>query len=82
MGDSGEESHSGMLDTNFLIASLIWGSVGVGYCIYARKERQWVPLTGGIVMIAASYLCASALIMSLICIAAMVGVYWLAKQGY
>ena len=71
-----------MFDANFLFASLIWGSIGVGYFIYGKKQRQWVPMVGGIVMIAASYLCGSALIMSLVCLAIGAGVYWLLKEGY
>jgi hypothetical protein len=71
-----------MLDANFLLASLIWGSVGVGYCIYAKRQSQWIPMVGGVVMIGASYLCGSALVMSLVCVGAMMGVYWLVKQGY
>jgi hypothetical protein len=70
-----------MLDANFLLASLLWGSIGFGYCIYGKRQQQWVPMTGGIVMIAASYFF-SALIMSLVCIAVMVAVYWLLKNGY
>jgi hypothetical protein len=71
-----------MFDANFLFASLIWGSVGIGYFIYGKKQRQWVPMVGGILMIAASYLCGSALIMSLVSVAIGAGVCWLLKEGY
>ena len=71
-----------MLDANFLFASLIWGSIGAGYLIYGKKQRQWVPLAGGVLMIAASYLCGSALIMSLVSVGIGAGVYWLLKAGY
>ena len=71
-----------MFDANFLFASLIWGSIGVGYFIYGKKQRQWVPTVGGIGMIAASYLCGSALIMTLVCLGIAAAVYWLLRQGY
>ena len=70
------------LDVNFLFASLIWGSVGVGYCIYGRRQQSIVPFIGGIAMITASYFVSSALLMSLICIGLMAGVYLLVKRGY
>jgi hypothetical protein len=44
-----------MFNTHFLFASLIWGSFGVGYFIYCKKQSSWVPMVGGVLMIAASY---------------------------
>jgi hypothetical protein len=70
-----------LLDANFLLASLLWGSIGVGYCIYGKKQREVVPLIGGVAMIAISYLVSSALIMSLLSIALMAAVYLILKRG-
>ena len=70
------------LDTNFLFASLIWGTVGGGYLLYARKQREIVPFIGGVAMIAASFMVTSWFWMSVICIALMAGVYLMVKQGY
>ena len=71
-----------MFSTHFLFASLIWGSVGVGYFIYGKRQNSWVPMVGGVLMIAASYFTGSALVMSLICIGLMVAMYVLLKRGY
>jgi uncharacterized membrane protein HdeD (DUF308 family) len=71
-----------MFSTSFLFASLVWGSVGVGYFIYGKKQGAWAPMAAGVVMVAISYFVASALLMSLLCLALMVGVYLLLKQGY
>ena len=71
-----------MFTASFLFASLIWGSVGTGYCIFGMKQRSWVPLLSGVLMIGVSYGVSSALLMSLACIALMGAVYWLLKQGY
>ena len=71
-----------LLDAKFLFASLIWGSIGVGYCIYGKRQQSWVPMAGGVLMVAASYFVGSALLMSLICMALMAAVYVLLKQGY
>jgi hypothetical protein len=71
-----------MFNTNFLFASLIWGSVGAGYCIYGKRQSAIVPFLGGLMMIGASYFVGSWFWMSVICIALGVGVYLLAKWGY
>ena len=70
------------LDVNFLFASLIWGSVGVGYCIYGKRQQSIVPFIAGVLMIGASYFISSALLMSLVGIGMMTGVYLLVKRGY
>ena len=71
-----------LLDSKFLFASLIWGSVGAGYFIYGKKQEAMIPMIGGLVMIAVSYFVGSWFWMSLTCLALMFGVYWLLKQGY
>ena len=68
------------LNTNFLLASLVWGSVGVIYCIIGRRRQKIVSFIGGMAMILVSYLVSSALLMSLICSALMLGVFWFGKQ--
>ena len=73
---------SNLFNTSFLFASLLWGSVGVGYFIYGKKQGAMIPMIGGLVMIAVSYLISSWLLMSLLSIAVMAAVYWLVKQGY
>ena len=73
---------SNLFNTSFLLASLLWGSVGVGYWIYGKKQREMIPMIGGVLMIAGSYFVSSWFLMSLLSIALMVAVYWLVKQGY
>lgn len=74
---------SGILnfDSSFLFASLLWGSVGVGYWIYGKKQREKVPMIGGAAMIGISYLVSSWLLMSLLGLALIVAVYLLVKRG-
>jgi hypothetical protein len=71
-----------MFSASFLFASLVWGSIGVGYFIYGKKQQSLSPMVGGIVMIGVSYFVSSALLMSLICILVIVAVYGLVKRGY
>lgn len=69
-------------DSSFLFASLLWGSVGFGYWIYGKKQREMMPMVGGMAMMAVSYLVNSWLLMTLICLAMMVAVYELMKRGH
>ncbi len=69
------------MNTNFLFASLVWGSIGVGYFIYGRKQRSGIPMAGGALMIAASYFAGSVLSMSAICLGAIALVYFLLRYG-
>jgi hypothetical protein len=70
------------LNANYLFASLIWGSVGMGYFIFGKKQQSFVPMIAGLVMIGVSYFVGSALVMSLICATIIAAVYVLVKQAY
>jgi hypothetical protein len=69
------------MGASYLFASLIWGSVGLGYFIYGKKQRSWVPMLGGALVMAASYFVGSALLLSLISIGLIVGIHVLLRQG-
>jgi hypothetical protein len=71
-----------ILNAHSLVASLIWGSVGMGLFIYGKKQQSMVPLFGGLLIIGISYFIESALLMSLAAVALLAGVYWLKKQGH
>ncbi len=71
-----------MFSASYLFASLIWGSLGLGYFIYGKKQGSWPPMVGGVVMMGASYFVASALWMSLLGAGLVVLVYFLLKRGY
>ena len=84
MNDTGPTALKGLLnfDSSFLFASLVWGSIGVGYWIYGKKQQAMIPMIAGAIMVAVSYLVSSWLLMSLICIALMFVVYQLLRRGY
>ncbi len=71
-----------MFSANSLFASLVWGSVGLGYLIYGRRQGSWIPAIGGLVMMVLSYVVRSALLLSLICVGLMAVIYVLLKPGY
>ena len=70
------------LDSGFLFASLLWGSVGVGYWIYGKKQQEMMSMIGGLAMIGVSIMVTGWFLMSLLCIFLMVAVYLLTKRGY
>ena len=78
-GKLGYKFRKTMFNASFLFASLIWGSIGVGFAIYGKKQRAVVPLVGGILLIAISYLISSALLMSLVGVALVAGIVWVGR---
>lgn len=73
---------SKLFEPSYLFANLLWGSVGGGYWIYGKKQREMVPMIGGIAMIVVSCFVSSWLLMSLISLGLMVAVYQLMRRGY
>ena len=71
-----------LFDSNYLFASLVWGSIGIGYYVYGKRQESWVPKLGGILMITTSYFAGSVWVMSLICVALMAVVYFLLKRDF
>ncbi len=71
-----------MGDSNGMIASVIWGAVGSGFFIYGWKQKEMIPVFGGVAIVAGSYFLAnSAWMMSLFSIAALAVIFWL-KRNY
>ena len=71
-----------MFTASFLFASLVWGSIGVGYFIYGKRQQSISAMAGGILMIVASYFIGSALAMSLVGLGTIAAVYFLIRWGY
>ena len=71
-----------MFSASFLFASLIWGSIGLGYCIYGKRQQSLSAFVAEILMMVVSYFVSSALFISLICILVTLAVYGLARRGY
>jgi hypothetical protein len=64
-----------------LVASFLWGTIGMGFAIYGKKQASTVPLLGGLALMAGSYFFASsAWIMSLFSVAVIAAIYWLKGQ--
>ena len=62
-----------------LFASLVWGSIGMGFAIYGKKQRTTAPLVGGILLMGIFYFIGSALVMSVVGIALVAGTVWVGR---
>ncbi len=69
------------LNTTFLFVSLVWGSVGLGYFIYGKRQQAWEPMIGGVLMMAASYFIGSVWLLSLVCLGLIGLVHLLLRRG-
>ncbi len=67
-------------ETSTLFASLLWGTIGVGFFIFGKKQGSAGPLIGGVVLVALSYLVTSALWMSVWSIAVIAGIYFWSRH--
>ncbi len=70
-----------MFQTDFLYASLLWGTVGIGCITYGKKQGAAPPLIAGFCLLAVSFI-PSALLMSGLGLALVGGMIWGIKQGY
>jgi len=63
-----------------LVASLLWGAIGLGLLVYGKRQQATVPLFGGLLLIGISYFLESALHMSLAGAALLLAIWWLQKK--
>jgi hypothetical protein len=68
-----------MGSSSSLFASLVWGSIGLGFAVYGKKQKAPAPLLGGILLMALSYFIGSALLMSLVGAALVAGIVWVGR---
>ena len=71
----------GMFSTSSLLVSVLWGGIGAGFLVYAKKQRSIPAFLGGVGLTAVTFLVTSWIWMSIASIAIIVGVYYLAKHS-
>jgi hypothetical protein len=71
-----------MFNMGTLFASLLWGSIGIGYFIYGKKQKSFMPMIGGVALIAVSYFAGTVLVMSLISAVVIAAIHVLLRKGY
>jgi hypothetical protein len=59
------------LDTSWLLWGLLFGSIGLGYLIYGRKQRAVVPLLCGLALMVFPYFVSNSILLVTIGIALM-----------
>ncbi len=69
------------MNSDILLASLIWGAIGSGFMLYGKKQRATVPWFGGIALVAISYFAETALLMSLLCSGLLLAMYFFRHHG-
>ncbi len=60
-----------MFDTSYLLISLIFSSIGMGYSLYGKKQKHTVAFYSGLALIVYPYLISDPLLMVVIGIALM-----------
>ena len=68
------------VDSNTLIASLVWGSIGCGFAVYGWKQKDLLTLAGGIALVAISYFIWSVLYMSVVGAVLVAAIIWLKRR--
>lgn len=52
-----------------LFWNVVFGAIGAGYCLYARKQKAWVPLVCGAALIVLPYFVPNAFVLVAACLA-------------
>jgi len=63
------ELASAFMDTSSLLWGLLFGSIGLGFLVYGRKQRAVVPLLAGLALIIFPYFVSNSLLLITIGIA-------------
>jgi hypothetical protein len=71
-----------MSNANSLFASLFWGSIGIGFTVYGKRQGAPAALAGGVAIVACSYFIGSALFLSLASLGLGALAIWLTKRGF
>ena len=58
-----------ILDTALLLWGVVFGSIGLGFFIYGKKQNAIVPLVCGVALMVVPYFIANALLLVIVCAA-------------
>jgi hypothetical protein len=67
--------------TAYLLASLVWGSVGAGFCIYGKKQRSAPAWVGGLALLGMTYFIRDVLWMSLAAVGVIAGIWFWSRRS-
>jgi hypothetical protein len=55
------------MDGNLLMASMLFGGIGLGMLIYGKKAGRLVPLIAGLALVTLPYVIPNLVILSIVC---------------
>jgi hypothetical protein len=55
------------MTTSILLLGVLFGAVGVGYVMYARKQKAPLPLVCGVALMVMPYFLSNAVVLFLLC---------------
>ena len=68
------------MTSTYLFTALLWGSIGLGFAAYGKKQKKAIPLTGGILLMSVSYFIRTPLNLSIVSLAIIAGIYFIQKM--
>jgi hypothetical protein len=78
---AGDSGGAFSFSTGYLIASLLWGSIGAGFIIYGKKQQSAPAWIGGLVLVGMTYFVREVLWMSLAAVGIIAGIwFWSSRQ--
>ncbi len=63
-----------------MFVSMLWGTIGMGFFVYGKKQRSAIPLFGGLALMGITYFIESTLIMSIVACGLIAGMIYLGKR--
>jgi len=69
-----------MMDMNLLMASLLFGMVGMAMCMYGKKAGRMVPLGVGAALMVVPYFITNLIVLLLVC-CGLVTVPWFTRNA-
>ena len=61
-----------MLDTNSLLVGLLLGSIGMGYCLYGKKQSHFIAFLVGLLLMGLPYVVDNNIVLLVVSAALMV----------
>ena len=67
------------MDTDLLMASMLFGMIGMGMCVYGKKAGRLVPLGVGVGLMVVPYFIPNVIAMLVVC-SVLTAVPWVVRE--
>ena len=68
------------MDINLLLASLVFGMIGMGMFMYGKKAGRFVPLGAGTGLMVVPYFIPNLIVLVVVC-AGLMALPWIVREG-